>query len=75
MQDLESNPIDSNKIRPGQCVTFQKESQSDEVTARVISRAGKANTCTGKYKHWYNLEYLNGEREPGSVDLSKVHKL
>ena len=47
-----SNPIDSNKIRPGQCVTFQNENQPDKVTARVISRSGKA---TEKYKHWYTL--------------------
>ena len=52
VQDQESNPIDSNKIRPGQCITFQIENQSDKVTARVISRAGKA---TRKYKHWYKL--------------------
>ena len=72
VQDQESNPIDSNKIRPGQCITFQIENQSDKVTARVISHAGKA---TRKCKHWYNLEYPNGERESESVDLSKIHKL
>ena len=50
VQDQESNPFDSNKIRPGQCITVHNENQSYKVTARVISHAGKqlGNTNIGQ---------------------------
>jgi transposase InsO family protein len=66
------NIVQSHKIKPGQCIAFRNDSLADKVTARVISRAGKA---TGKHKHWYNLEYLNSEKDAEPRDLSAVDDL
>jgi len=56
----------------GKIVKFQSNENHEQVTAKVVSRAGKA---TGLNRDWYNLEYVLPENLKGeklSVDLSKV---
>ena len=56
-------------------IALQKQKGGNQVTAKVLSRAGKA---TGGNKDWYNLEFLTpadmkGQRQ--SVDLSRMQEL
>ncbi|XP_064616270.1 uncharacterized protein LOC135480371 [Liolophura sinensis] len=59
-----------SKIKIGQEVKFMQNGISH--TAQILSRAGKV---TGKYVHWYNVQFSEpGDKagKQGSVNLSKV---
>ena len=60
------------QFRPGQRITFKLDDQGVRYTADITSRAGKAS---GKYKDWYNVEFLEPDdvaQTKQSIDLSKV---
>ncbi|XP_064622512.1 uncharacterized protein LOC135484764 [Lineus longissimus] len=61
-----------NKLRKGQSISFRLDNETEKRDAIVMGRAGKA---TGKYKHYYNVEYRApevDEPERQCIDLSLV---
>ncbi|XP_064629342.1 uncharacterized protein LOC135488628 [Lineus longissimus] len=67
------NPgIRTDRIKVRQDIAFKHDEKEERMTAKVVSRAGKAG---GKYKHWYNIQYLGGDSGSEAVDLEKVHGL
>ena len=69
------NVIDVSKIRSGSIVEYKHAETEANISARVLSRAGKS---TGKNKTWYNLRYISPDDLVGikqSVDLSQVDGL
>ena len=67
--------IDPARIEPGQIITYNHMDTGTKISAKVLSKAGKA---TGRNKNWYNIQCLKPEDDEGermSVDLIKVSGL
>ena len=67
--------IDPARIEPGQIITYNHMDTRTKISAKVMSKAGKA---TGRNKNWYNIQCLKPEEYEGermSVDLTKVSGL
>ena len=61
-------PIDPARIQPGQNITYNHMDTGTKISAKVLSKAGKA---TGRNKNWYNIQCLKPEEYEGermSVD-------
>ena len=68
-------PIDPARIEPGQIITYNHMDTRTKISAKVLSKAGKA---TGRNKNWYNIQCLKPEDYEGekmSLDLTKVSGL
>ena len=68
-------PIDLARIQPGQIITYNHMDTGTKISAKVLSKAGKA---TGRNKNWYNIQCLKPEEYEGeriSVDYTKVSGL
>ena len=68
-------PIDPARIEPGQIITYNHMDTGTTISAKVLSKAGKA---TGRNKNWYNIQCFKPEDYEGekmSVDLTKVSGL
>ena len=67
--------IDPARIEPGQIITYDDMGIETKISAKVLSKAGKA---TGRNKNWYNIQCLEPEEYEGermSVDLTKMSGL
>ena len=60
-----------NNIKCNQIIQYKNREDGNLVTAKVLSRAGKASK-TSKYPHWWNIETTE---EKFSMDLSAVDDL
>lgn len=73
--ETESNVTADLKLKTGQRVMFTNRVDGVQHTARVLGRAGKAK---GKYKGWYNVQYLEpygSEGQKQALDMSHVDNL
>ena len=67
--------VDLARIGPGQVIEYNHVDTGTKISAKVLSKAGKA---TGRNKNWYNIQCLEPEEYEGermSVDLTKVNGL
>ena len=51
-------PIDPARIEPGQIINYNHMDTGTTISAKVLSKAGKA---TGRNKNWYNIQCLKPE--------------
>ena len=54
--------IDPARIEPGQIITYNHMDTGTKISAKVLSKAGKA---TGRNKNWYNIQCLKPEEYEG----------